>query len=109
MTVICIVIFWVFMALRPAHVADDDTFYLGTSGSKMWLYSGKCKGDRMSTRAFVIGIATLFLATGTAHAQSNYTGRSIFGSNNQTPPAPRAPSEPLRRRYSAPIRIDHLR
>ena len=27
---ICIVIFWVFMALRPAHAADDDTFYLGT-------------------------------------------------------------------------------
>ena len=30
MTVICIIIFWVFMALRPAHAADDDTFYLGT-------------------------------------------------------------------------------
>ena len=30
MTVICIVIFWVFMALRPTHAADDESFYLGT-------------------------------------------------------------------------------
>jgi hypothetical protein len=39
----------------------------------------------MKTSTFIAGIAALFLATGAAHAQSNYTGRSIFGSNNQTP------------------------
>jgi len=38
-----------------------------------------------TTKQLLTGIAALFLATGTAHAQSNYTGRSIFGSNNQTP------------------------
>jgi len=51
-------------------------------------------------KALLTRIAALFLATGAVHAQSNYTGRSIFGST---------PSQPLRRRYSAPFAIDHLR
>ena len=101
MATICVVIFWVFMALRPANA--QCTYRMNDVGRPHGYLSGPCNGSALNlagaypsrsnstpqtngnargcvgncpmTRIFLTSIAALSLATGTAHAFSETTTR----------------------------------